>query len=58
MDVYGEACFSEKKIINGLSMSLPVRVRVKKTIHQLETHGHFSKGKVLGVVVNKKVREW
>ena len=39
---------------NGLNMSLPLRVWVKKTIDAVKTHWLFSKEKVLGAMISKE----
>ena len=35
-DMYGEACFNQKKFTNGLNMDLPLRTWIKKAVHGVE----------------------
>ena len=44
----------QKMLTNGLNMGLPLRARVKKTVHGVETHWLSGKEKVLGAAVSKE----
>ena len=56
-NVYGEACFSKKKMFtNGLNMGLTLWAWTEKTVHGIETHWLSCKEKVLGATDSKEYR--